>query len=299
MWTRKEVKEQGRGAMMANYWKTVLVGLISALVVSGAAAGGSSAGGRITNHYGNHGAQSAAPAAGVLGGSEGLLDEFEEIGEELEDGVIRPSEAAQRVEEALEDADVNGAGVASVMAVLLPVIGAVILFAMVIAFLAWVIGSLVDIFLRNPLEVGVRRFYVQNLHQPARVGELMHAFDRDYLEKVKTMFLRDLYVFLWSLLFIIPGIIKSYEYMMVPYLLADNDGMSAQEAFDESRRLMTGQKWNAFVLDLSFIGWRILSAFTFGLLNIFYVNPYADMTHAALYERLRYGQAQGAEMYMN
>lgn len=88
--------------------------------------------------------------------------------------------------------------------------------------------------------------------------------------------------------FIIPGIVKSYEYQMIPYLLADNPQMTKEEAFAESKRMMQGQKWNAFVLDLSFIGWDILSGMTMGILGIFYVQPYKDGTHAALYEALRY-----------
>ena len=72
---------------------------------------------------------------------------------------------------------------------------------------------------------------------------------------VLTMFLRDLYIVLWTLLFIVPGIVKSYEYMMVPYILAENPGMDQKEVFQISREMMNGQKWNAFVLDLSFIGW--------------------------------------------
>ena len=64
--------------------------------------------------------------------------------------------------------------------------------------------------------------------------------------------------------------------------------MTKEEAFAESKRMMQGQKWNAFVLDLSFIGWDILSGMTMGILGIFYVQPYKDGTHAALYEALRY-----------
>ena len=113
-------------------------------------------------------------------------------------------------------------------------------------------------------------------------------FDSNYKSMVKTMFFRDLYVFLWTLLLVIPGIVKAYQYMMIPYLLAENPEMTKEQAFAESKRMMSGQKWRAFVLDLSFIGWEILSLLTFGLVGIFYVNPYRDSTHAALYEKLRY-----------
>ena len=101
------------------------------------------------------------------------------------------------------------------------------------------------------------------------------------------MFFRDLYTLLWSLLFIIPGIVKAYEYRMIPYILADNPDMDKDEAFTRSREMMTGQKWKTFVLDLSFIGWNILSLLTIGLLGIFYVGPYKRATRAALYDTLK------------
>ena len=77
---------------------------------------------------------------------------------------------------------------------------------------------------------------------------------------------------------------------MIPYLLAEHPDMPKDQAFAMSRQMMKGQKWKAFVLDLSFLGWSILSLFTLGILGLFYVNPYKYSTKAALYETLRYGQ---------
>ena len=151
-----------------------------------------------------------------------------------------------------------------------------------------VISIGVHVFIFNPMEVGGKRFFFKNLNDKATIGELLFAFENHYLNVVKTLFFRDLYIFLWSLLFVIPGIVKSYEYRMVPYLLAENPNMSKDEAFALSKQMMNGQKWEVFVLDLSFIGWEILSGFTKGLLGIFYVTPYRDMTNAALYECLCY-----------
>ena len=89
------------------------------------------------------------------------------------------------------------------------------------------------------------------------------------------------------LLFIIPGIVKSYEYMMIPYLLAEHPEMTRQEAFAESKQMMDGNKWDAFVLDLSFIGWTLLGVCTFGILLVFYVEPYIYLTRAELYHAKR------------
>lgn len=95
-----------------------------------------------------------------------------------------------------------------------------------------------------------------------------------------------LYTTLWSLLFIIPGIIKAYEYSMIPYLLAENPNMSKQEAFAISKELMDGNKFNAFVLDLSFILWNFVGALALGLPGVFFVNPYVQLTNVELYVKL-------------
>lgn len=165
------------------------------------------------------------------------------------------------------------------------------LFALVAAAVALIIslvGALLRIFIFNPLEVGGCRFFMENSEYQPTIGRLGFAFQNGiYGKTVLTLFLRKIYIFLWSLLLVVPGIIKSYEYRMVPYLLADSPEMTRQDAFRLSKELMYGQKWNAFVLDLSFIGWNLLSACTCGLLAIFYVNPYVQATNAELFLELK------------
>ncbi len=96
----------------------------------------------------------------------------------------------------------------------------------------------------------------------------------------------QIFTALWSLLFIIPGIVKACSYSMTCYILNDNPEMSASEAINASKAMMNGHKWEYFVLQLSFIGWYILSAFTFGLL-LLYVGPYVNATTAAFYEKVK------------
>ena len=91
---------------------------------------------------------------------------------------------------------------------------------------------------------------------------------------------------LWALLFIIPGIIKSYEYCMVPYILAENPNISSERAFELSRLMTKGEKWKIFVLDLSFIGWRILGVLCCCVGGIF-LEPYYEATFAELYQVMR------------
>ena len=85
------------------------------------------------------------------------------------------------------------------------------------------------------------------------------------------------------------GIIKSYEYRLVPYIVSENPMINYKDALAESKKLMKGNKWKTFVLDLSFILWDLASLCTCGLAGLFYVNPYKSATDAALYEALKYG----------
>ena len=163
-----------------------------------------------------------------------------------------------------------------------------IMFAMLggTLLLIGVVAAALRILVFNPIEVGCRGFFNSNTKAPAALDEMKVGF-HPYGRTVGTMFLRDLFVCLWSMLFVIPGIIKAYSYRMVPYILAENPEIKGKEAIDLSRRMMDGQKWNAFVLDLSFIGWDLLSCLTLGLLGLFYVNPYKYCTGAELYQALK------------
>ena len=168
---------------------------------------------------------------------------------------------------------------------MLPDIGLVVaVIIVVLGVLA--IAVLISALVINPLAVGIKRFFSLSIVQRAEVKEITYAYDHSYKNVAKTMFFRDLYTFLWSLLFIIPGIVKAYEYRMVPYLLGEHPEMPMEQAFGMSRELMYGNKWRAFVLDLSFLGWIFLCVITMGALAFFYVGPYIELTQAALYRRL-------------
>lgn len=152
-----------------------------------------------------------------------------------------------------------------------------------------VVTLVLSIFVFNVLNIGGCRFFLMNQESDeADVKELLYGFrNRNYSSMVSIMLLKDIKVFLWAILFVIPGIMKSYEYMLIPYILAENPDMEYKDAFAESKRLMTGSKWDAFILDLSFIGWSLLSNLTFGLSGIFYSNPYMYATKAEMYRWLQ------------
>ena len=152
-----------------------------------------------------------------------------------------------------------------------------------------IIGILLTIFVFNPLKVGVQKFFIENHYSNSGLSSLLWAFKTNYSNTVKTMFLMQVYLFLWSLLFAIPGIIKSYSYRLVPYILADNPDMNSDDAITLSREMMNGQKFEVFVLDLSFFLWWILSSITFNIVGILYVFPYIYATDAELYLDIKNG----------
>ena len=98
-------------------------------------------------------------------------------------------------------------------------------------------------------------------------------------------FLRGLYVFLWSLLFVIPGIVAQYRYAMTPFIMAEHPELTASEAIRASKKMMDGNKWALFCLDFSFFGWALLSALTLNIGNL-WLNPYRNAAYAAFYRRV-------------
>ena len=256
MRTRKELKERAKEALKRNYWKIVLVSLIGMLIGGGLGSSGISGGGsdirdmasdNVKEHFTEHENDDVD-----WEGAEAVLDDIQMD--------IRPQD---------------------IVAVAFTVIVVLIVAAIVLA-----IGIALDVLLLNPVQVGINRFMVKSLDDTARIAEVGYTFDHNYKNGVKVMFFKDLYVVLWSLLFIVPGIYKAYQYRMVPYILGENPDMTYQEVLQRSKDMMDGQKWDAFVLDLSFILWHMLGGITCGLAEIFYVAPYVNLTDAALYSRL-------------
>lgn len=256
MWTRKELKERAKEALKRNYWKIVLVSLIGMLIGGGLGSSGISGGGsdirdmasdNVKEHFTEYENDDVD-----WEGAEAVLDDIQMD--------IRPQD---------------------IVAVAFTVIVVLIVAAIVLA-----IGIALDVLLLNPVQVGINRFMVKSLDDTARIAEVGYTFDHNYKNGVKVMFFKDLYVVLWSLLFIVPGIYKAYQYRMVPYILGENPDMTYQEVLQRSKDMMDGQKWDAFVLDLSFILWHMLGGITCGLAEIFYVAPYVNLTDAALYSRL-------------
>ena len=157
----------------------------------------------------------------------------------------------------------------------------------------WLVGSAISFatraFFTNQVFVGSCRFFLK-LRKDNRVyfSEIFQSYkDKTYLNIAKVTFFRDLYVFLWGLLFTIPGIIKYYEYFAVDYILAVRPDMDKNEALDKSKKMMYGHKADLFVLGLSFLGWIILSMFLCAIPFYLYVLPYMRATCTEFYSEVR------------
>lgn len=268
-WERKDLKERAKAAIKRNYWWCVLAALILALLTGS---------GRSGNDKDKDKDQNSQPVVSFN------ISELDFSKEDLGDYV------AQSVGGSLYSAG------KMVYALAGGVIGLVLL---TIALLAVAIGLVLKALLFNPLEVGGRKFFMENeMEKKDGIGCYLDAFKSGYYGNVVVaMFVRDLKIFLWALLFVIPGIIKAYEYRMVPYILAEHPEMSYKEALECSSNMMNGQKMNAFILDLSFIGWEILSGITGGIVGVFWVNPYVFATDAELYLELSDGNVTAQQSF--
>ena len=251
MWDRKVLKARGKNAFRANYWMSVLMALILLAVSGGgigAIAGSTGSSININLKQDDVSTVDSFNLNEVISGfSEGSAAAFKEFG--------------------------AAAAILVIIAVVVVIAGAASL--------------LLSILLFNPVQVGCQSFFIKNSAGQGAMSNIGRGFKPNWRGNVKTMFLRDLFLFLWGLLFIVPAIIKFYSYRMVPYILADHPELSGTEVITMSRQMMNGSKWRTFVLDLSFIGWHILSGLTLGILGIFYVAPYKCSTDAELYEALK------------
>lgn len=273
MWTRKELKEQAKEALQRNYWKIVLVAML--LFCLGGGVGTVGIGGGNNNNNSNRDEEEVSQDVDSM--EDTAYDEIDGRSDEERFGkkhsFIRIDTSSDKIEGVMEE---NKVVVRIVAAVIFSMIFTVVVIAI----------FLVDIFLLNPFSVGVDRFMLKSVDDRAQVREIAYGFDHCYKNIVKTMFHRDLQIFLWALLFIIPGFYKKYQYRMVTYIMAEHPDMDYRSALQMSRDMMEGHKWRAFVLDLSFILWHFLGTITCGIAEIFYVQPYQQLTCAALYRRL-------------
>ena len=161
-------------------------------------------------------------------------------------------------------------------------VGMNFLYALIIGALsATMLGTLI---LGGPITVGMMEFYKRaDKDDNPSVENIGYGFN-NFGNAMVGFILSAIFIMLWSLLLIIPGIIKSYAYAMTFYLINKDSSLSGKEAIALSQKMMKGYKWKLFVLQLSFIGWILLDMLTFGLLGIFYVTPYMQQSFYDFYD---------------
>lgn len=149
-----------------------------------------------------------------------------------------------------------------------------------------VVGSLIDFLISSAITLSVTSIYINLTYgEKPKIADMFSCFDI-WGKALWLNIITAFFIFLWALLFFIPAIIKAYAYSMAPYILAENPYMTAREALDESKRITDGHKLELFKLNLSFIGWILLVAVTFGIASI-YVAPYMNATMANFYHSIK------------
>lgn len=177
--------------------------------------------------------------------------------------------------------------------VLMPLLAALLVtpFTFWLRLLPYSIGMiLLRVFIYNPMKISVARARLNMNSNIRNYSDLLYGFGRRYLHFTLVMLLCDLRVVI-RLLLLPLGIIAAFQQRLVPYLLAEHPNLSAREAILISKDMMKDDKMNSFILDLSFIGYLLLSGITFGLFGILYGGPVSEQTMIQLYRFLKYKDA--------
>ncbi len=158
----------------------------------------------------------------------------------------------------------------------------------IIIFLFAILSIFVFVFVKNVIVVGKNRYYLeQRRYQETGPGELLFPYKNKRLKNISAvMFMKYLFQVLWNLT-IVGGFIKRYEYLLIPYIVAENPEIGKRDAFKISKLLMEGDKYKAFLIDVSMLPWYILSYFTFNLSGLFFSDAYIECVRAELYMRIR------------
>lgn len=260
MWTNELLKNNAKECLKRYYWPAVLCVFLTYLATSSISYA-------ITGIFTTIISVLGSVIGTIFGVSGGLLGA---TGEEAGNEMV-----------------MAGAGIGMILVLILfYVVFYVLMIAVSIA-----VGALVGM----PFNiVGLNRYFMVSRTRKGGADDVMFAIKSGHYKNIaKVSFFYTLYIMLWSLLFYIPGIIKMYEYFLVPYILAENPAISKDRAFEISKKTMEGEKMNTFILSLSFIGWYALVAlattmtFGLGVISIYALVPYVNATFVELYTCLR------------
>lgn len=170
-------------------------------------------------------------------------------------------------------------------------VGAFILASLPIIIIASLFAAVIYFVLGSFIGVGYAKFNLNLVDKKNAAFETLFEYFSHWKTTTVARLLRALYVFLWSLLFIIPGIVAGFSYAMTDYILAEDPELTADEAISQSKSIMMGNKWRFFCLQFSFIGWDILATLAFGIGHL-WLTPYKQAAYAAFYR-----EVSGTEFY--
>lgn len=286
MWKRKALKKKVRGAMKQTYWHMVSVCFLAAMVAG------------------------LYPISATFLGTQAVIPSIERnmaapFSAEITNSQIISSLADRLFEDSLLSDFFNspfstvadfiielGSTSSSAFFSLLRAVNNFFIenwnLSTLLLIVGVVISFLYQIFVRNILNIGEKRFFLENhSYRQTPISKIFFLYKLRCIQRPAwIMFCRSAFQFLWNLT-IVGGVIKYYEYSMIPYILAENPQISRKDAFFLTRQLMRHNKYRLFVMHVSFAGWKLLSLLTFGLLDFAFVNPYMTGTEAELYLNLR------------
>lgn len=151
---------------------------------------------------------------------------------------------------------------------------------------AFIVGIILKFFVNRPAGVGMARYFTKITEGKPEFSEIFYGFKNGYMRNVWVRFLADIKLGLWYLLLVVPGIIKQFEYAIIPYILADEPELESKEVFAKAHELMMGNKWRLFKLEISFIGWFLLGIITFGV-GLIAVRPYIETALGEFYQQIK------------
>jgi len=152
------------------------------------------------------------------------------------------------------------------------------------------VGWIGSLLITGPMILGLTVFFLAlSRNQDAKLEQIFEGFN-NFGNSLAAYLLISIFVFLWALLLIVPGIIAALSYAMVFYIMADDKSIGATEAIDRSKKMMDGYKWKLFCLKFRFLGWALLCVLTFGI-GFLWLAPYVDTSMAKFYDDIKDRQA--------
>lgn len=290
MWKRSELKAKARNVVKKNYWTAIIVCFLVAI---------------LTGEFGTsvieirQSEDSMDP--NYIVNSENIFMTEQVDKEKLQDAQEKTDEVKEKrsqlsstQQKVLEIVEANLNNITKSQKYMFRIWDAIESFSMkqvilgIEILMMAMISLAFNIIIADPLIVAGKRYFIEAREKEnTKIGVIGAIYKKgNWINVGITILLKNIYNSLWYLT-IIGGFIKTYEYRMIPYILAENPKIKRKEAFKLSKEMMRGNKWKTFLLDVSFIGWSFVSILTFGLLNILYVNPYKTATMTELYVVLK------------